>query len=276
MRHLLDTYPVLLLDAYGVLVSGDEVLAGASELISYLEQHQHPYWVLTNDGSRLPETMATRLHRLGLPIAAHRIITSLSLITPYFTQHNLRGSRCVVLGTEDSRKAVCDAGGVVVEAQERSSVDLVAICDERGYPFVDTLNAVVSLMFRAIDQLGTPPRLVQPNPDYLYPTSGGGFGFTAGAITQLLETAVTRRYPDLGGMQIDQLGKPYHAIFEEVLQRSQTMHMVMIGDQLDTDIQGANEFGIDAALVTSGLHHPGQLGSPSAITPTYQLASLWP
>jgi ribonucleotide monophosphatase NagD (HAD superfamily) len=53
-------------------------------------------------------------------------------------------------------------------------------------------------------------------------------------------------------MRFVSLGKPHPAIFEEAVRRAGTRHMVMIGDRLETDIRGANDFGIASALVTAG------------------------
>jgi len=276
VRHLLDSYSVLLLDAYGVLNCGDEVLPGARELLSHLHENGRQYWVLTNDGSRLPDTASRRLLGLGLAIPPERIITSAALIAPYFAQHGLAGAHCVVLGTEDSHRAVRDAGGLVVAADTCQRADVLVICDEGGYPFLPTLNAALNLVFRTIDDLGAPPVLLQANPDFLFPRAGGRFGFTAGSIAMLLEQAIALRYPDLDEVRCDRLGKPFPAIFEEAHRRSTTMSMLMIGDQLDTDILGAVSFGIDAALVASGLHRPGQLHANAVARPTFLLSSLWP
>ena len=82
-------YDVLLLDAYGVLVNADGALPGAVAFIDGLNQSDHPYYILTNDASRLPATCAARYNALGVPIPAERVITSGSLIAGYFRQHDL-------------------------------------------------------------------------------------------------------------------------------------------------------------------------------------------
>jgi ribonucleotide monophosphatase NagD (HAD superfamily) len=49
--------------------------------------------------------------------------------------------------------------------------------------------------------------------------------------------------------------------------------MVMIGDQLGTDILGANNFGIDSVLVLTGLGRASEIARAPA-RPTYILADL--
>ena len=49
MEVLISRYTVLLLDAYGVLVTEAGRLPGAAELIHELNRQQKPYYLLTND-----------------------------------------------------------------------------------------------------------------------------------------------------------------------------------------------------------------------------------
>ena len=50
--------------------------------------------------------------------------------------------------------------------------------------------------------------------------------------------------------------------------------MVMIGDQLVTDVCGANNFGLDSALVGTGVADAGCAELPQDLQPTYLLHSL--
>jgi ribonucleotide monophosphatase NagD (HAD superfamily) len=74
------------------------------------------------------------------------------------------------------------------------------------------------------------------------------------------------------------LGKPYSPIFEEAIRRAGTSNAVMIGDQLETDILGANTAGIDSAVVSTGINRrksPGDFEElAEELTPRYILASL--
>jgi ribonucleotide monophosphatase NagD (HAD superfamily) len=72
------------------------------------------------------------------------------------------------------------------------------------------------------------------------------------------------------------LGKPHAPIFRKALERSGTRDMVMIGDQLETDIYGAVEFGLDAVLVNTGIAHPDHKNVDPSLQPTYLLNSLEP
>lgn len=273
LADVLDRYDGLLLDAFGVLVDGSGALPGAAELVAELERRNKPFLIVTNDASRLPETVAQRLAGFGIPVAAGDVLTSGQLLAPYFAERGLRGARCLVLGTEDSERYVEDAGGVVCPIDAGADYQVVAVCDDDGYPFLEGLNAGLSVCVRAFDA-GRRLELVLPNPDVVFPAGGGRFGFTSGAVALLLEAALARRYPEQR-IEFDRLGKPHRPLFEAAIERLGSRRLLMIGDQLETDIAGARRAGLDAALLLTGVSrwHPERAGGEDA--PTWLLERLW-
>lgn len=271
IEKLIDRYRVLLLDAYGVLVHSSGMIAGADELITRLNRVAKPYYILTNDASRLPTSIAARFKSMGLAIEADRIITSGALLKGHFAQNRLAGLRCVVLGPEGSLRYVELAGGVAVSAEE--SFDVLVIADESGFPFLETVDTVLTGLIRKLDQ-GEKVHLLLPNPDLIYPKCDRGFGITSGGIALLIEAALHQRYPGRGDLLFERLGKPHTAIFREALQRSGTRDMVMIGDQLATDIHGAHAFGLDSVLVGSGITNMETINGDNLALPTYVMPSV--
>ena len=266
--ELVERYAALLFDAYGVLSYSVGALPGAVELIDRLNGAGKPYYVLTNDASALPESRAERYRAVGLNVDAERIITSGSLLTGYFAEHGLRGARCAVLGTEDSAEYVRRAGGDVVAAAD--GFDALVVGDQSGFAFVSGVDAALSALFRMFDG-GDAPRLVLPNPDLVYPNDDG-FGMASGSVALIIEAALRQRYPERAP-EFDRLGKPNGAIFEAALRLTGTRDMVMLGDTLETDIRGANEFGIDSALVAGGVT-PAEGLDGALDAPTYRIRGL--
>ena len=267
--ELIDRYSTLLFDAYGVLSYSVGALPGAVALIDRLNRIGKPYYVLTNDASALPQSRSARYRRVGLNVDAARIITSGSLLKGYFAERQLRGAHCVVLGTQDSAEYVRQAGGVVVPPSQ--PFDVLVVGDQSGFPFVESVDAVLSALFSKIDAGGT-PRLALPNPDIVYP-SDVGFGMASGSVALIIEAALRQRYPHNCDITFEQLGKPHPAIFAEALRRSGTRDMVMLGDTMETDIRGANSFGIASALVAGGVT-PSRSLAHAEDRPTYWLRTL--
>jgi len=269
---LLDRYEALLFDAYGVLVHGGGALPGARELLGRLNREGRPYFIVTNDASKLPATAAARYQRFGLPLDASRILTSGMLLTPHFAAAGLRGRRCAVLGPADSARYVVDAGGAIVSPAE--AFDVLVIGDESGFPFLDWADAALSSLFASIDA-GRPVHLVVPNPDLIYP-GGGGFGFAAGTIANMFEGALSLRYPGRPDLRFVRLGKPNTPIFEDAIERLGTSRVVMVGDQLETDIKGARAAGLDAVWIETGVTAEIGAATPDHLRPTWRMPGLVP
>lgn len=270
MEELLERYSALFLDAYGVLVDHGGALRGAVELIDRLNRRGINYLVVTNDASRLPATQEARFSKLGLPIPRERIVSSGDLIAPFFEAERLHGARCIVLGSADSARYVQSAGGQLVPYTE--DADVILIADDDGFPFLEALNEVISTLFRRAER-GALPHLVLPNPDVVYPHGPGKVAIASGGLAALVETALALRFPHHQGIRFRRLGKPFAPIFAEACRRAGTRDAVMVGDQLETDIRGANDFGLSSALITTGLTREQEVAAGS-VRPNYLLRAL--
>ena len=112
-----------------------------------------------------------------------------------------------------------------------------------------------------------------PNPDVIYP-EGEGYSFASGAIAQMFESAIAMRYRDGLKLKFTRLGKPHPAMFEEAIRRCGTRDVVMIGDNPDTDIRGANQAGITSVLVETGVATVDPAILPEPDRPNYRMHSL--
>lgn len=262
---LLDRYDAVILDAYGVLVDLSGALPGAPAWIDALNRRGLPYWLASNTAARLPESAARRYQGFGLAIPAERILSSGMLLQPCFAELGLVGKRVRVLGPEDSCRYAEMAGGVVVDAG--ADFDALVLADQAGFPFLDGVDEVLSALIAAYDA-GVEVPMILPNPDLIYPT-GRGCGITSGAVAAMIEAALRQRYPERPAPTFVRLGKPWPGLFAAAVRLAGTRNVVMVGDQLDTDIVGATRFGIDSALVPSVL--TGNRHTVAGIAPTYLL-----
>jgi len=264
---LLERYDVFLLDAYGVLVTSAGPLDGAREFLHRLTGAGKQWCIATNDASRSVATSARHYSGFGLPVDDTRLLTSGGLLTGHFRREGLVGAPCVVLGTEDSREYVRDAGGVVVEPDD-DRADVCVVCgvtDDPGAPHVATINRLVSMLLRRIGN-GRPMRFILPNPDIVYPSDAGTFAVTAGAVAAMLEAVIALRDPD-GAHRFEPLGKPHAPMFDEALARVEPVdrrRVVMVGDQFGTDILGAVNAGIDSVLIETGIGQRTDLATAPA------------
>ncbi|MCP4448852.1 MAG: HAD hydrolase-like protein [Myxococcales bacterium] len=269
---LLERYDYFLLDAYGVLVHTSGAMGGAADFLKAILDAGKGFKVVTNDASRLPSTAASFYQGYGLGVEPEQVLTSGQLLKPFFKTTGLVGARCMVLGPEDSFTYVRQAGGEPIEPDADTKMDALILCADAGYPFLKTMDAILSNLCRHFDR-GEIPKLIVPNPDVIYPSGESGFGFTSGAAALLLETALAQRYPQMRPTS-SRLGKPFGPMFREVQRQCPNQSLLMIGDQLETDIIGARTQGIDAALVDTGVTRWDTMVVSPAHAPNFRLAGL--
>jgi HAD superfamily hydrolase (TIGR01450 family) len=275
-RALLDRYAGVLLDVYGVLLDARGPLPGAAELIGELARRETPYAIVTNDASRSAATYAARFAGHGIAIAAERFVTSGSLLPGYLRDHGLRGARVCVLGPADSFAYVREGDGVPCALEPGMDIDALAVCDDDGFDFLRGCELALSAVVRAVEA-GRRPALILPNPDLIYPKGGGELGFTAGSIALLIEAALARRFP-AHDLRFVHLGKPEPHLFAEAARRLGIApdRLVMIGDQLETDVAGASAAGIDACLLSGVSSWEHARHAPAKVAPTWLLDKLAP
>ena len=269
---LVERYDALLFDAYGVLVNASGALPGAPAAITRLVRDGVNFLVVTNDASRSPARAAERLTRLGMPVTPAHIMSSGMLIGPTLIERGLARARVVVLGTGDSAAYVRAVGATVVAPSVEAPADALVIADEGGFDLLGTMDAVLSMVLRGCEQ-GRPPALLLANPDLVYPSGAGTFGFTAGSLAGMLERALGLLLGD-GAPTFEVLGKPAAKHFEAALAAAGTRRTVMLGDTLHTDIAGAQGVGIDSVIVLTGVTTEAQARAAGAHGPTYLMDAL--
>jgi HAD superfamily hydrolase (TIGR01450 family) len=273
LDQLLSAYDHFLLDAYGVLVNGSGALPGAAAFLDRLRQANKSFLIVSNDASRSAATSQARYQQMGLALQTQQILTSGLLLQGHYARAGLAGAKTIVLGTDDTCDYVRAAGGVIAACTD-DDAQVVVVGDDDGYPFLETVNEVISVLFRRLAR-DQQTALVLPNPDLIFPMRPGAFGITAGAIAALIERVLQLRQPE-GGPRFVALGKPHLPMFQEATRRlgnPDPRRVVMIGDQLGTDILGAHRFGIDSVLVLTGVARVSDLDH-SDVRPTFTLSGL--
>ncbi len=270
--HLCRQFEVVLLDVYGVLLDGHGAFPEARQAIDQLNATNKTYFILTNGSSKTVTDTAAYYRSQGLAIAADRVISSGGLLAAYFAQRNLQGSRVAILGTEGSRTLVKNAGDIVVDPLTEAHFDVLVIGNQGDFPFLAAMDATLTALIQMVEA-GRSVSLILPNPDLIFPSGPRAFGFTAGTLALMIEEGLRARFGDQAHLRFTRLGKPHRPIFEEAHRRAGTMSMVLVGDQIDTDVLGARDFGIASAMVKTGLTHPSRWENGS-IGPDFVLESL--
>ncbi|HVK61570.1 MAG TPA: HAD-IIA family hydrolase [Bdellovibrionales bacterium] len=275
MATLFDQYDLFLLDAYGVLTTSQGVIPGAKDFLNYVRQSRKTLRVLSNDCSRTRENARAFYESRGLHFELDEVINAGHALTKYFADHQLIGSRCAVLGTKDTQECVRRAGGLPIDILIGEAFDLIVIGDDSGFETLPTMNTVLTFAHQAARR-GQPLPVIVANPDLMYQKSESAFGFTSGSLATLLEMGLRELNPSVE-FQFTVVGKPSPFMFEMATAETSIpkTRTLMIGDQLRTDIEGANRVGIASCLVGTGLTLlPLADDLPLAMQPKHVINSL--
>ena len=277
IEAIFDHYDAVFFDAYGVLVDGIDALPNAEQLVNIMNASVMNYFIVTNDASKSIESLSNKFQSQGMRIPVERIVNSGSLISGYYRDEDLVGRPTLVLGTKDSRTYVSGSCAKILSLDSNSEPDVILFTHSSPYDWESTLKHLLNLVSKRFKQK-KPVRMVLPNTDFIYQDGKADFGMGAAAFVETLEEALMRLHGKHEVLRAAKLGKPHPPIFTEAIRRAGSNNAIMIGDQLETDILGANNVGLDSAVVTTGINkrsNPKEFKDmPDDLTPRYILTSL--
>ncbi|WP_288142306.1 HAD-IA family hydrolase [Mesorhizobium sp.] len=257
-QTLADCYDAILFDATGVLISENEALPGAADILARLNTSGQPYYVVTNISSGSEETILARLRGAGLPIPAVDRIVSAGGVARHRVLEELAAGRLVsYVGSTHAANDIFGRHPNLHCADTAGPFDTLVVLDDEGFDFKRAADHILSTFRRRLIETGEMPRMIAANADIIYPGKNGSLVFGPGIIEPMLQAGLA----PFGAppISVEIVGKPGRAIFEECIARAGTDRLLMVGDQVDTDIKGAKAAGLDALLVTTELNSCGEL-----------------
>lgn len=250
-------YDLLMLDLDGVVYIGRRAVAEAPEHIARArEQGLHVAFV-TNNASRTPETVAAHLTELGVEAVPADVVSSAQAAAHLLVGMVGPDAPVFLLGGEGLEQALEREGLVAVTRLEDDPRAVVT-----GYgpdvPWRRLMRGAVLI------RDGLP--WVASNTDMTVPME---YGIGPGHGVQV------RMLADFAGVAPVVAGKPARPLLDETVRRIGGERPLMVGDRLDTDIEGAHNAGVDSLLVMTGVTRPADLvGARPRHRPTYLSATL--
>ncbi|MDX8503119.1 HAD hydrolase-like protein [Mesorhizobium sp. VK4C] len=272
-QTLADCYDAILFDATGVLVSGNDALPGAADILIRLNKSRQPYYIVTNISSGSDETIFARLRDTGLPIpAVDRIVSAGGVARRRVLQELAAGRLLSYVGSSHAAHDIFGKHQNLRGADTAETFDTLVVLDDEGFDFKRAADRILSVFHRRLIETGKMPGMIAANADIIYPGKDGSLIFGPGIIGPMLEAGLA----PFGAppIPVDFVGKPGKAIFEECIARAGSGRLLMIGDQLDTDIKGAKAAGLDSLLLSSGLNGCGELRRGENDAPDYVAKDL--
>jgi HAD superfamily hydrolase (TIGR01458 family) len=223
----------LLFDIDGVLTVSWHALPGAVAALAKLRKLGLPMRFLTNTTSRTRRAIAQDLAAEGFEIAATDILTAPAATATYLRKAH-PGQRCYLLSSGDVA-AELEGVKLVGDNEPADVVVLGGAGPEFSYERVN----------RAFHLLLGGAALVAMHRNMLWKTDGG-LDLDVGAYVSGLEKAANR--------QAEVVGKPSRLFYGAALAALGTpaSRTLMVGDDIEADISGAQAAEIRAVLVRTG------------------------
>ncbi|SFM64125.1 HAD-IIA family hydrolase [Pimelobacter simplex] len=262
-QPLAHVYDLAMLDLDGVVYVGPDAVQGAAEHVGRARDAGMRVAFITNNASRPPDAVAEHLTALGVKAAPDDVVTSAQAAARVLRDRFGAGARILCLGADGLRAALDEAGLVPLgvaggEAGEDGGAgDDGADAVASGYGPDLRWGDLMRVAVRIRDGLPW----VASNTDHTIPTPYGvapGHGVLVDMLSRF--TGVT---PEVAG-------KPSRPLLDETIRRVGGSRPLMVGDRLDTDIEGARNAGIDSLLVLTGVTGLAELvAAGPALRPTY-------
>jgi HAD superfamily hydrolase (TIGR01450 family) len=251
-----EAYDLVMFDLDGVVYIGEEAVPGAPELLAEVRVSGAHVAYVTNNASRPPEAVAEKLTGLGVEAAAADVVTSAQAAARLLLERFGKGTPVAVLGAAGLREAVLEAGLRPVGVDD----DARAVVTGYGPDVVwHEVMRVASRIRGGLPWVASNTDLTLPTPDGTAPGHG----------------ALVRLIADFAEVVPEVAGKPAPPLLEETIRRVGGSRPLMVGDRLDTDIEGGRRVRVDTLLVLTGVTGLADLAAAGPdLRPTYLSGDL--
>ena len=221
-------------DMDGVLWRGDKPMPGLIEFFAFLRERDIHFILATNNATRTARQYADKLASHGVTVSEAEILPSCDVVSDYLVTIAKPGTRVFVVGEAALADSLAARGFVV----SQDEAEFVVAGLDRQVTYAKVAQAT-RLIRNGAKFIGTNPDKTWPSETEITPG--------AGAVLAFIEAAADVK-PFI-------VAKPEPVMFQQALARLGTRpeETVMIGDRLETDIEGGNRAGLKTILVLSGI-----------------------
>ncbi|MFJ9521046.1 HAD-IIA family hydrolase [Kitasatospora sp. NPDC101801] len=256
-RPLTEAYDTALLDLDGVVYAGPNAIEHAADSLAVARDGGMRLAYVTNNASRPPRVVAGHLTELGVPAEPADVINSAQAAARLIAEKVPAGAKVLVVGGAGLVEALAEHGLVAVRSLDDQPLAVV-----QGYDPSVGWQQLAEASYAVASGLPW----VASNTDLTVPTARG-IAPGNGTLVAAVRTAT--------GVEPEVAGKPQPPMHRETVIRTGAKRPLVVGDRLDTDIEGAWNGGVDSLLVFTGVTTPALLlDAPVEHRPTYLAADL--
>ena len=229
----------IICDIGGVLYEGNKPIDGAIEAINKLRT-KYQIRFATNTTRRAPCTILSKLSKMGFEIKEEELFTALAAVKKLVLKEN---AKVYTLLTQDASDYFGNLSSI------DGDIKYVVVGDAaENFNYAKLNNAFRHLQHGA--------DLIAAAKNRYFKDSDGELSLDAGPFVKALEFA--------SGKEAKIVGKPSSEFFKLALESMNLKpeETVMVGDDIENDIEGAQKLGIKGVLVRTGKFKPTDLHKP--------------
>ena len=263
-----EKYDSVICDIWGVIHNGQELFSSSVDCLHDLKNKGYPI-ILVSNAPRPGEEIKLMLEKMGLEKNCYdKIITSGDLTQKILNDGSL-GQNCYHIGPDRDLKIFDGVGVNRVSFDESDFIFITGLFNDEE----EDENTYLPLLKKSKKRK---LKLLCANPD-IWVQRGSDLIPCAGAIS--------KKYESIGGEVIN-IGKPFQPIFDEAMKNINNLgkgkfsSTIVIGDGIDTDIKGANDYKLDSLLTLGGLFSGQKIDevhkviNKKKVFPTYLIEEL--
>lgn len=252
---MISKYNSFIFDLDGTIYRGDNIIPNADKTINQLKKLGKKILFISNKTTGTIKDYYLFLKNFGLNIEENEIINSTIVLKNYLIKNHPQ-KKFYAIGEQVFIDELINAGLKYSVIPEEIEIIIVTLDRTLNYEKLEV----------AAKALENGARFFAANIDDTCPVDGGEV-LDAGSTISALEKRTHKKLEMHFGKPSDFMMKEISYRFNGDLSKS-----ILIGDRLETDIAMGNKFGIDTALVSTGVKH--YTNGNSEIKPTYYLNSV--
>jgi len=232
LSEIYNFYDAFIVDLWGVIHNGIKLNSGAMEVVKNLTKNNKRITFLSN-APRPNESVVKFLRKLNMKEEYLKNVLTSGEAAVKSLNDNKFGVKFFHLGPKKDISLFMELEKNKTTLEKSEFILCTGLFDE----YENDLNYYKKLLKDYISK-----KLICTNPDLMV-HRGGKKEHCAGAVAEIFKF--------LGG-EVVYFGKPYKEVYDLCLNKNEKTFI--IGDNLNTDIKGANNLNLDSLFITGGIH----------------------
>jgi len=234
LRSIVENYDIFYIDLWGVIHNGITLHKNAIEALEEITKANKEYVLLTN-APRPNKTVRLFLEKMGMNKEIGKKVYSSGEAALIYLKRNFLDEKFYHVGPARDFDLFLDfKKNKILDIKESSYLLCTGLFEETG----EDLNYYKQLFTEHINK-----KMICTNPDLIV---------DRGDKRELCAGSVALAFEKMGG-EVVYFGKPFPEVYNQSINNKEKK-VLSIGDNLNTDIKGANLLNYDSLLISNGVH----------------------